>query len=1184
MPPPCLIVTGMHRSGTSFAASLLGKGGLFVGNETGGPAFDNPYGFFEDAEFVEIHRQALIALGHGSQGFVRSGGLRMPEASRKAAESLVAARRSANQPWGWKDPRATLFLRDWERMLPEAHFIILFRSPWDVVDSLLRRGDAAVREFPSLAIGIWSNYNTLLLEACDRLGDRAMLVESSHVAADPAGFVARAAARAGAHLKPPPDGVFDEEAMGRLDPAPFVALLSDVAPDALRTYAQLRERSGLPPVGDSGGDGDVRHPLDRAMALWGALRAQDSRTARFVQSPADAQLAQEAADLRTRVESVTDELRAAYGQRDHLQSELDRKFAELQSRTEELVSVQSQLVGLSDDLVLQQAACTENRLRSESQRAEIDRLHACMLAMQARAEQLGATAGRLEQRCESLEEQLQRLEAELVDTQQHAAMERADLKHALEAQVATVVAERDAMTVHRDALVADRDALHAAHDALQAELAGAHLSAAQLSARIQELEALVQAASLREQHAYDTLARAQAQVQLLQGEIGSMRASKSWRATEPLRAASRAIIETRRALRRKARLVATDSVPPARPGLPDVLVWSVIDWDFRIQRPQHMARELAAAGHRVFYISNNLIDHPEPGSSVEPLPGPSGLYRVQLHAKGAPQIYFAGPSADVQRQLLGSLGDLARRMDIRTAVSVVQHPFWTATAESVPGARVVYDCMDHHEGFGNNASDILGLEARLIADSDLVVVTSGWLYERLAAKTRACALVRNAAEYSRFSAAPDVPYRDRSGRKVIGYYGAVAEWFDVELVERVAAAHADCEVLIVGADTVGAAARLSQCANVRFTGEVPYDRLTHYLYGFDVCMLPFRVIDLTLATNPVKVYEYLSAGKHVVSVDLPELKQMEGLIAVAPDADEFVAAVGKALAQPPTRSEIAARREFASSQTWSHRAAELDRALRDAPEPHVTIVVVTYNNLEFTKACLLSLERHADYRECDVIVVDNASSDGTPEFLAAWAAAAPGRTVIANSENTGFAAANNQGVRAAAGEYVVLLNNDTFVTDGWIRTMLRHLRRDSRLGMVGPVTNNIGNEAKIDINYANMEEMAVACREHTTRHLGEAMRIPVLAFFCVMIQRDLYLRIGGLDEGYGRGFFEDDDFCKRLGQEGLDVACAEDVFVHHHLSASFEKVSTQERKTLFERNKARFEERWGPWIPHRYRS
>ncbi len=928
-----------------------------------------------------------------------------------------------------------------------------------------------------------------------------------------------------------------------------------------------------------------------------------------MQAPADAQLSQQSEELRLHVEAVKAELQEAYGQRDHLQSELDSKFAELQARTEELARVEAdlhaerelrvtehgalnaQLMQLSDSLVLERATSTENRLRSEAQRAEIDRLHTSIVDIQARASQLGAVAGRLEERCLQLEGNLQRAQSALVDARQQAHADlidaqrraQAELMGAQERAQADLAEVRSSLQAQVDALAAERDAVAHVAQQLRSGLDEARASAAGMMARIAELEALARASGAREQKAIDSLSRAQGEVQLLQGEIGSMRASKSWRATEPLRTASRVIIEARRALRRKARVAVADAIPPARAGLPDVLVWSVIDWDFRIQRPQHMARELAAAGHRVFYVSNNLIDRPDAGCAVEPLPGPSGLYRVQLHAAGAPQIYFAGPSDGVQRQLLHSLGELARRMDIRTAVSIVQHPFWTRTADAVPGARVVYDCMDHHEGFGNNAPDILALEATLIRDSDLVVVTSGWLHERLAAKTRACALVRNAAEYSRFSVAPDVPYRDRSGRNVIGYYGAVAEWFDVELVERVAKAHPDCEVLIVGADTVGAAARLGHCANVRFTGEVPYERLTHYLYGFDVCMLPFRVIELTLATNPVKVYEYLSAGKTVVSVDLPELKQMEGLISVAPDHDAFVQAVGHAISNPPSRAEIAARREFASSQTWSHRAAELDRALRDAPDPGVTVVVVTYNNLEFTKACLLSLERHADYAACDVVVVDNASTDGTPEFLAAWATAAPGRTVIANSENRGFAAANNQGAQAATGEYIVLLNNDTFVTDGWIRTMLRHLQRDSRLGMVGPVTNNIGNEAKIDINYSNMEEMAIACRDHTTRHLGERMRIPVLAFFCVMIRRDLYLRLGGLDEGYGRGFFEDDDFCKRLRQEGFEVACAEDVFVHHHLSASFEKVSSQERKELFERNKARFEERWGPWIPHRYR-
>lgn len=1162
MPPPCLIVTGMHRSGTSFTASLLSRGGLFVGDETGGPAFDNPYGFFEDADFVEIHRQALVALGHGSQGFVRDGGLRLPAASMRAAEALLTRRREAGQPWGWKDPRATLFLKDWERMLPEAHFVFVYRSPWDVADSLLRRGDAAIREFPSVAVEIWTNFNSLILEACDRLGARATLVESSQVVADPAGFVARVGAKAGAHLKAPPDGMFDEEAMGRLDPGPFASLFVDAAPVAIELYARLRDRSGQPPVDHQAADAQGSGPLDAAMRLWGALRAQDSRTARFVQAPADTGLALECDELRRHVELVKAELQQAYGQRDHLQSELDGKLAELTKRTQELGqaiaslheeraarasehgALQAQLLQLSDSLVLERATSTESRLRSEAQRAEIDRLHTAIVDMQARAGQLGATAGRLEQRCDDLDRELRDARGRLSDAQ---------------AQLSDAQARA------------------------RAELAEAHDSAARMSARIGELEALVSASVERERKSIVSLEQSQREQQLLQGEIGSMRASKSWRVTEPLRTASRMIIETRRAMRRKARMASGAAVPPAKPGLPDVLVWSVIDWDFRIQRPQHMARELAAAGHRVFYISNNLIDRPDAGCAVEPLPGPFGLYRVQLHAAGAPQIYFAGPTEDVQRQLLRSLGELARRMGIDTAVSIVQHPFWTRTADAVPGARVVYDCMDHHEGFGNNAPDILALEAALIRESDLVVVTSSWLYDRLAARTRACALVRNAAEYSRFSVAPDVPYRDRSGRRVIGYYGAVAEWFDVDLVGRVAAAHPDCEVLIVGADTVGAGARLAHCANVRFTGEVPYERLTHYLYGFDVCMLPFRVIDLTLATNPVKVYEYLSAGKTVVSVDLPELRQMDGLISVARTHEAFVDAVGSALARPPSRAEIAARREFAGSQTWSHRAAELDRALRDAPEPRVTVVVVTYNNLDFTKACLLSLERHADYAACDVVVVDNASTDGTADYLAAWAAAAQGRTFIPNGENRGFAAANNQGVRAATGEYVVLLNNDTFVTDGWVRTMLRHLQRDSRLGMVGPVTNNIGNEAKIDIHYGSMEEMAVACREHTTRHLGECTRIPVLAFFCVMIRRDLYLRLGGLDEGYGRGFFEDDDFCMRLRQEGLDVACAEDVFVHHHLSASFDRVPSQERKELFERNKARYEERWGPWIPHRYR-
>jgi glycosyltransferase involved in cell wall biosynthesis len=90
---------------------------------------------------------------------------------------------------------------------------------------------------------------------------------------------------------------------------------------------------------------------------------------------------------------------------------------------------------------------------------------------------------------------------------------------------------------------------------------------------------------------------------------------------------------------------------------------------------------------------------------------------------------------------------------------------------------------------------------------------------------------------------------------------------------------------------------LSSCANVRLTGEKPYAELPQWLAGFDVCLIPFRITELTLATNPVKAYEYLSAGKPVVSVGLPELQQFGDLVYRAQDSDDFIAQVSRALAE-----------------------------------------------------------------------------------------------------------------------------------------------------------------------------------------------------------------------------------------------------------------------------------------------
>ncbi len=691
-------------------------------------------------------------------------------------------------------------------------------------------------------------------------------------------------------------------------------------------------------------------------------------------------------------------------------------------------------------------------------------------------------------------------------------------------------------------------------------------------------------------------------------------ASASWRITAPMRKAVALLREEKGGVRSLARVIYSNLPQPAQKWLrnrlrglganppaakfmpmvdgsalpplsekPDVFMWAVIDWHFRVQRPQHLARAFARRGHRTFYFSGHFINSNKPGFKVESLSEDGSLQVIYLHVPGAPSIYFGMPDVKTTDAIFASLSLFLQWANSREILSIVQHPFWSSFADRVNNRTLIYDLMDHHEGFGDNAADVIAAEHALLRDADHVIVTSTFLEDVATKKNQNVSMVRNAGEYKHFSTAPADVYRDEKGRRIIGYYGAIAEWFDLDLVEKVATAYPDACVLLIGGDTVKARERLARLPNVVMTGEVPYERLPHYLYGFDLCILPFRVIPLTLATNPVKVYEYLSAGKPVVSVDLPEIQQFGDCVACAATHEDFVAAVGRELAVRADTEAEAKRRAFAAEQTWDHRVDAFCVALESSRRPLASIIVVTFNNLEFTKACLESLDLYTAYDNYEVVVIDNASSDGSREFLGQWVKNGDNRKIILNDDNLGFAAANNQGLQAARGDYFVLLNNDTYVTPGWLGTLLEHLKRNRQLALVGPVTNNIGNEAKISISYSGMDEMRRAALQYTSRHLGHLLNVEGIAFFCVAFSRATMDAIGKLDEAFGVGFFEDDDYCMRARKLGMDVSVADDVFVHHHLSASFDALKANRKRQLFEANKAIFEAKWGPWKPHSYR-
>jgi GT2 family glycosyltransferase len=252
-----------------------------------------------------------------------------------------------------------------------------------------------------------------------------------------------------------------------------------------------------------------------------------------------------------------------------------------------------------------------------------------------------------------------------------------------------------------------------------------------------------------------------------------------------------------------------------------------------------------------------------------------------------------------------------------------------------------------------------------------------------------------------------------------------------------------------------------------------------------------------------------------------------------------------------------------------------------APNKRFSLILVTCNGLLYTKLCLTSLLSNAWRPGDELIIVDNGSTDGTPSYLRELRRLNPWVCVVFNEVNRGFAPANNQGLALATGDILLLLNNDTILTPGWQDGLARWLD-DPAIGLVGPVTNRTCNEAQIDTPYRTLSEMRGFAGDRAIRHRGEGSDVRMLAMFCLAMRRDVFARIGPLDEQYAVGLFEDDDYAMRVRQAGYRIVCAEDVFVHHFGQASFgELCLTGEYDRVFAANRGRFEAKWGvTWQPH----
>jgi glycosyltransferase involved in cell wall biosynthesis len=240
---------------------------------------------------------------------------------------------------------------------------------------------------------------------------------------------------------------------------------------------------------------------------------------------------------------------------------------------------------------------------------------------------------------------------------------------------------------------------------------------------------------------------------------------------------------------------------------------------------------------------------------------------------------------------------------------------------------VVYHCVDEFSAFSDtNGRHIAELEERLLRKANLVITSAERLRENKAKVNPRTVLVRHGVDFQHFVKACD-PATEipediaKLPRPIIGFFGLMADWVDQEAMIATAKAHPEGSVVVIGKVAPDCdVSAMKAVPNIHFLGRKPYASLPGYCRAFDVALNPFKVNELTLNANPLKVREYLAAGLPVVSTDIPEVRKV-GLCKLATSTEEFVRKVDECLEEGSGPRRERAQRIF--HESWDARVEEI---------------------------------------------------------------------------------------------------------------------------------------------------------------------------------------------------------------------------------------------------------------------
>jgi len=249
--------------------------------------------------------------------------------------------------------------------------------------------------------------------------------------------------------------------------------------------------------------------------------------------------------------------------------------------------------------------------------------------------------------------------------------------------------------------------------------------------------------------------------------------------------------------------------------------------------------------------------------------------------------------------------------------------------------KLIYDYIDELDVFHLYGPELVKQHNRLMKNADLVVTTADKLYNEANAKRKSGVILSpNAVDYDHFAREKYIVPADMkkimaSGKPVIGYYGALARWFDYELLKKLAADRPEYQIVVIGPDYDSTMHEhgLDSIQNIHLMGSKDYRDLPDYAHCLDVATIPFKVNRITESTSPVKLFEYMAAGCAIVTTAMHECKKYKSVL-IGNDHNDFVSKVDTALTLRKDQNYQDQLKKDALNNTWDARVDQMLKELK----------------------------------------------------------------------------------------------------------------------------------------------------------------------------------------------------------------------------------------------------------------